>query len=192
MWLNIIKELETEFERNLSSGKKSKYKRKCRITQLKCDNCNCVFDRPLNMVSPKRRNNNVKHFCAKCDSYVLAGKMASQIRTKKYNNLVGKINKYKRGYVEVYVKGSHKFRPNENWIREHIIVMENYLGRRLEKYEVVHHIDGDKHNNDISNLDLCTIDEHNNCHAKSELIVFELYKKDIVGYDSINKKYFIK
>lgn len=191
MWLNKIKELENEYQRVLNNGKKSNYKRKCRITELKCDNCDSIFERPLNLLSPNRRNNNVKHFCSKCDSYALGGKIASEIRTEKYNNLIGKTNKYNRGYVEIYVKGTHEHRPDENWIREHIIVMENHIGRKLKKGEVVHHIDGDKHNNNISNLDLCTIEEHNNCHAKSELIVFELYKKGLVGYDTNQKKYFV-
>ena len=32
------------------------------------------------------------------------------------------------------------------------MVTENYLGRKLKKNEVVHHIDGDRLNNQISNL----------------------------------------
>lgn len=36
----------------------------------------------------------------------------------------------------------------------HRVVMENYLGRELKPEEVVHHIDEDKSNNDISNLKL--------------------------------------
>jgi hypothetical protein len=34
--------------------------------------------------------------------------------------------------------------------------MEQHLGRYLEKYETVHHKDGDRLNNDISNLELWT------------------------------------
>lgn len=37
---------------------------------------------------------------------------------------------------------------------EHRIVMAHHLGRPLERHETVHHIDGDKTNNDISNLQL--------------------------------------
>ena len=51
-------------------------------------------------------------------------------------------------------------------VREHIYVMETYLGRPLNQEkgqrrtgnaEVVHHIDGDKLNNDLSNLQLMTV-----------------------------------
>jgi hypothetical protein len=77
-------------------------------------------------------------------------------------------------------------------MREHIIVMENHLERKLQKGEVVHHIDGNKTNNDINNLDLCSVVEHNNCHAHLEWIVFELYKRGLVGYNKETKHYFLK
>jgi hypothetical protein len=192
MWLNKIKEIETEFVRTTKLGKKSNYKRKCQITELKCDNCNNVFQKKLNQLATNRRNNSVKHFCTECEPHSLGGKLAAKIRKEKYDNCVGKKNKYKNGYVEIYVNGTHVFRPNKNWVREHILIIENFIGRKLNKGEVVHHIDGDKHNNDVSNLDLCTVHEHNQCHAKIESIVFELYKKGLVGYNSKIKRYYIK
>jgi hypothetical protein len=76
-------------------------------------------------------------------------------------------------------------------IREHIVAMENHLKRALVKGEVVHHIDGNKLNNDINNLDLCTVQEHNACHGAAESLVFELYRKGLVGYDRGTKRYFL-
>ncbi len=49
---------------------------------------------------------------------------------------------------------------------EHRIVMEDYLGRKLKANEYVHHIDGDKLNNNISNLQVMTPSEHSKLHAK--------------------------
>ncbi len=49
-------------------------------------------------------------------------------------------------------------------IDEHRLVMEIHLGRRLKRYEVVHHIDGDKFNNNISNLQLMSHKEHSIIH----------------------------
>jgi len=41
---------------------------------------------------------------------------------------------------------------------EHRVVAEQMIGRPLERGEIVHHIDGDKHNNDPSNLMVMTQD----------------------------------
>ncbi len=38
--------------------------------------------------------------------------------------------------------------------------MEMYIGRKLMLWELVHHIDGDKHNNELSNLSIITRANH--------------------------------
>lgn len=60
----------------------------------------------------------------------------------------------KSGYIEVYTPDHPNARKHTKYILEHRLVMESHLGRYLTKDEVVHHIDGDKQNNDISNLQL--------------------------------------
>ena len=45
-------------------------------------------------------------------------------------------------------------------VYEHRYVVEQYLGRRLIKGEQVHHLDGDKQNNDITNLVVVRTGEH--------------------------------
>jgi hypothetical protein len=47
---------------------------------------------------------------------------------------------------------------------EHRIVAERLLGRPLAKGEIVHHKDGNKHNNDPSNLEVMTQSEHMKLH----------------------------
>jgi hypothetical protein len=39
-------------------------------------------------------------------------------------------------------------------------ILENYIGRPLLSTEIVHHRDGDQHNNDISNLEITSIKTH--------------------------------
>ena len=191
MWLDDIRSKRVQFKRKNSKGKLVDYFRIRKVAKLSCDNCGIHFERSLHELSPERRNNHYKHFCNECDARSLGGKIAAQIRINKTKDFIGKKVRQKSGYYEIYTRKTHPYRPNDNWVREHIIVMENFLGRRLEKNEVVHHIDGDKTNNNINNLDLCTINEHNNCHAKAELIVFELFKKGFVEYDKVNKKYYL-
>lgn len=50
------------------------------------------------------------------------------------------MNKYKAKKINGKTKQVHR------------IVMEEHLGRKLAKEEVVHHIDGDKSNNELDNL----------------------------------------
>ena len=50
------------------------------------------------------------------------------------------------GYTQIKIPGRRR------WAYEHRYVMEKHLGRELLPYEIVHHIDGNKQNNSISNL----------------------------------------
>ncbi|MBP7953555.1 MAG: HNH endonuclease [Nitrosomonas sp.] len=67
------------------------------------------------------------------------------------------------GYAE-YTRGENKGRC------VHVIAMELRLGRKLMPDEIVHHIDGDKHNNDINNLALMTRSAHARLHRREENI----------------------
>ena len=60
-------------------------------------------------------------------------------------------------------KPTHKYkqlRVNGRMIREHRYVMEIFLGRKLERWEHVHHINGDSLDNRIENLVVLTWHEH--------------------------------
>lgn len=57
------------------------------------------------------------------------------------------------GY-RVLSKPSHSNSRADGKIFEHILVLSNYLGRPLNKWETVHHLNGDKLDNRIENLEL--------------------------------------
>jgi hypothetical protein len=69
------------------------------------------------------------------------------------------------GYRRVYAP-NHPWPRPRNYIKEHIIVMELHIGRRLEPGEAVHHKDENKLNNSIENLELMTNSEHMRHHVK--------------------------
>lgn len=50
------------------------------------------------------------------------------------------------------------------YLRVHRVIAAIKIGRPLLKGEVVHHIDGDKHNNDPANLEVMTQSEHAKLH----------------------------
>ena len=52
----------------------------------------------------------------------------------------------------------------------HRIVAEQKLGRSLKKGEIVHHIDGNKRNNNPSNLMVMTQSEHCALHFRKRVI----------------------
>ena len=53
----------------------------------------------------------------------------------------------------------------KGYVLEHRYVMEQFLGRCLTENEVVHHIDGTRDNNVLSNLSLLSIEEHTRLHS---------------------------
>lgn len=60
---------------------------------------------------------------------------------------------------------------------EHRYIMEQYLGRKLNRNEVVHHKDGDKTNNDIENLVLMSLSEHSREHQIGKVFSKETRQK---------------
>jgi len=68
---------------------------------------------------------------------------------------------YENGYRVLSISG----KP----IKEHIFVMQNKIGRKLHKSEVVHHINQNRSDNRIENLQLLTRAEHQALHRNYQL-----------------------
>ena len=73
----------------------------------------------------------------------------------------------KGDYLYAVVKG-HPNATKNNYVLHHRIVVENALGRLLGSDEVVHHINGNKKDNCITNLQVLNAKEHAVIHGKEK------------------------
>lgn len=91
---------------------------------------------------------NVKELIAKVRSQRCHSCVSSKPRLSTLNK------KTKAGYKMIVREGKG------NRVYLHRYIMEQYLGRKLSRNEHVHHIDGNRSNNKLENLELLTATEH--------------------------------
>ena len=74
-----------------------------------------------------------------------------------------------RGYIGVKIYKDSSFYSMANrhgYVPEHRLVFAQHLNRCLDATEIIHHIDGDKTNNNLSNLELLTRGGHSHQYRK--------------------------
>jgi len=169
---------------------------------VQCEFCNKEREVAYRVAVDK---NNLMHRCSSCATVNSqtglkrseeSRKNMSEAQRKCHNGGV----RYNQsgGYKQIIVDDYHprkKDRKGGNYIFEHILVMEQKIGRFLEKHEIVHHIDKNKQNNNIENLHLFSGSNnkessqmHNAAHESLEQIGIELYKLGLVEFiDGIYK-----
>ena len=72
----------------------------------------------------------------------------------------------KEGYKQIFCPKSSEARSN-GFAPEHRVKASQKIGRPIRGNEVVHHIDGNKHNNRIGNLKVMTRSQHCKLHNKN-------------------------
>lgn len=81
--------------------------------------------------------------------------VGNKLRDKKKPGPPRKADQYiVDGYILVWAPEGHPHPQASGRILEHRLVMEGQLGRYLEEWELVHHEDGNRQNNEIDNLKL--------------------------------------
>ena len=90
------------------------------------------------------------------------------------------------GYVKLRVPdvarySSRKSKRGRGYVSEHIVVMATHLGRPLTALETVHHLNGDKTDNRLENLELWTTNHSHGIRVQDAIKWAEHLLKQYVG-----------
>ena len=122
-----------------------------------CDECGVAVKMP-----PAQFRRAKNHFCSKkCHMKFMnrelnPTRMTPEVRKKISDSRIN--------------SGEQKTYQKLNGRHTHRTVAEQVLGRPLQEGEIVHHIDGDKRNNDPSNLMVMTQSEHARLHFRKKVV----------------------
>lgn len=137
---------ESQYRVRIKTGNVLFCSRDCYLLYVKTKNIKCASCGKL--FCPKKHNQ--KYCCHDCSNDHI-----KKLGLRKKHGFW-----YENGYRVVYENGHE--------IKEHILVMEKKLGRKLTTDEVVHHIDGNKTNNNPNNLLVMNRGEHSRLHRIAE------------------------
>lgn len=126
--------------------------------QSTCDECGSQFFERKHKAKGKKGGSG-KHFCSRaCAS-------KSTVRNQDLSHLIP--HRFVKGQTPINFKGGclrkDGYRKVGN-VLEHRLVMGNFLGRPLERSEIIHHVNGDKADNRIENLEVMSQAEHITLH----------------------------
>lgn len=108
----------------------------------------------------------------------------NKIKVQRENVIIGN-RKSHQGYYRIldYEKGT---------IVAHRKVYEDFYNIKLSKNEKIHHIDGNKENNDISNLFKCNSNRHHYLvHSQLQKVAYSLIQKGIIKFDKEKGEYYV-
>lgn len=143
--------------------------------ERKCSECGTTYT--INHRNVKSRKTDL---CKECVFKRGAERLAARVKTIQAKEFL------------ISQKGYHYVRDQKEkygYVLKHRRIMSEHLGRPLERHEVVHHIDGNRLHNEISNLWLSDGSSHAKAHASLEFLGFELVRKGLIVFDRDKGQY---
>lgn len=138
----------------ISKGAKALYCKNCLI--YNCDFCNTQFQIKRSFINKGTWEH--KHYCSPICRWKAQSKMLMGLKGRK--NFAWKGGKIKvAGYIRIY-KPNYPLSDKKGYILEHRYKMGKKLDRLLKPNEQVHHLNGIKDDNRISNLELVIYNNH--------------------------------
>ena len=158
-----------------------------------CEGCN--KKRTVDYYSYQKRKSN---YCLHCNAK-MTQKGIKKPHLSRENSSRWRGGEYISSDGYKMIKCENEFHPSgrTKYKKEHVLIMEKNLGRELKTQqgnmgEQIHHIDGDKLNNHLSNLLLCKdTREHKLIDCQLHELSFELVQKSVIKFDHKTKKYSI-
>lgn len=117
----------------------------------RCLRCNKSFVVPLSKIKDGRGK-----YCSRICAQKSQSEKVSGEKSGRWKGGVIMHN----GYRLIY-NPTHPFCEHHGYVREHRLVMEKHINRYMKTNEAIHHINGNKIDNRIENLQIVSTAEHN-------------------------------
>ena len=122
-----------------------------------------------------------------------AGKFCSRECSKAYRlaKSIGRTKTTGDGYVIVRMP-DHPYAQGAGWVMKHRLVMEKQLGRYLTAEENVHHVNGDRSDNRIENLELWITSQPSGQREEDQvrwaINILAQYRPELLAQDSLQEE----
>ena len=140
-----------------------------------CENCGKRIEKRKDTYYSDAKKHNNKYLCRSC----------SAINFNGYENEKGYIIRYYKSFPKKYWNILEKMCKNNNQIAEHRAIMAIYINRPLKENEIVHHLNHNKKDNRIENLEIMSSGEHTHFHL---MTLAEENKKLIKQLEELKKE----
>ena len=130
-----------------------------KMVGVMCRNCGKAFLRRETQVLWNRAKGMTNAFCSRA-----CWRTSLNLLRRGVNNPHWKGGRWVRkdGYVEIRIDGRYHL--------EHVYIMEQHLKRPMQRKEIVHHLNGNRADNRLSNLEVMTLSEHMRHHHPNGII----------------------